>query len=649
MMKGFGFNKTNEATASPVTGQVEESVPSGWNRIMSKSQGKAYYQNITTGETKWDRPDAKASTISPPTTGTGSGMMGFRAGLTSGLNVFSKKVTAAASAAATASQNTVNEFKAKNGTRLQRTVSDSGGRPSGEEERADSFKTSGEFDNGPLEEEQFENGRLDQDGQLNDQEDPRQYSDVGAGVGSGQDTRMEFPLAREYVWTSEWELDLDFANVDEDGWTYGTDFDDLLRLQEDEMTRGKRERDDAVRRRRWIRVQQHRSVLETTESMTESTIPDALIEPSLSTQESHTSQEGNPLSDDSGDDEEENDKEEEEEPSLAPMDPFTKVQAAKAATSASGATYFKKKLNFPGALRKKEMDATKEYQNLGVTNSWLVTTPEVTETSRAELVAKTSALAARLSTAASKSVDLQKSLVSKHAISITRCDEVNAKLASTVTTYSKLVVTRDKLHRSVSELRKSVASLTKEVTKLDTAQNAEIRAANDEVEVSNQLLSDRAKALATARQRLKQDSATLQGQLLDPSQDTVADRARQKDIRKLKRAIGKAMLKRDRKLTRCETLEEEKAQVVYQEVTRRAEQRLEMTRKLSASLATVEVAIKVIKAEQSKIVKAYSQNVEPSTQRQIDQRRNAIRTELSQLREQRRSLLAQRKKEDSAL
>uniref|UniRef100_T1J7S1 Peptidyl-prolyl cis-trans isomerase n=1 Tax=Strigamia maritima TaxID=126957 RepID=T1J7S1_STRMM len=43
----------------------DDELPQGWEKRMSRSTGQAYYLNINTKESQWDRPTKPASTSSP--------------------------------------------------------------------------------------------------------------------------------------------------------------------------------------------------------------------------------------------------------------------------------------------------------------------------------------------------------------------------------------------------------------------------------------------------------------------------------------------------------------------------------------------------------------------------------------------------------
>ena len=59
-----------------------------------------------------------------------------------------------------------------------------------------------------------------------------------------------------FEWTSNWRLDLEFTNCDQEGWSYATDFWLLSLHQHQQTARKARRTFDFVRRRKWYRMMQ---------------------------------------------------------------------------------------------------------------------------------------------------------------------------------------------------------------------------------------------------------------------------------------------------------------------------------------------------------------------------------------------------------
>jgi hypothetical protein len=103
--------------------------------------------------------------------------------------------------------------------------------------------------------------------------DPKKFSDEKASPGFGYETIPEGNLSAGCVWTCDWEIDQNYTAVDKDGtfewifffwldaqvhvlgWTYAGDFVEIVRLFKADLSHASRHPNDAVRRRRWIRLQ----------------------------------------------------------------------------------------------------------------------------------------------------------------------------------------------------------------------------------------------------------------------------------------------------------------------------------------------------------------------------------------------------------
>ena len=55
------------------------------------------------------------------------------------------------------------------------------------------------------------------------------------------------------MWTTHWNVDLDYTEVDEDGWTYALQFSKFQHYIDRERSHGSAKTTHVVRRRRWLR------------------------------------------------------------------------------------------------------------------------------------------------------------------------------------------------------------------------------------------------------------------------------------------------------------------------------------------------------------------------------------------------------------
>lgn len=171
---------------------------------------------------------------------------------------------------------------------------------------------------------------------------------------------------------------------------------------------------------------------------------------------------------------------------------------------------------------------------------------------------------------------------------------------------------------------------------------------NDEMEAANQAMEDKAKALATARLRYKQDMKTLQERyqeatvLRDQIALDVSENPLRAELKICLDKLSKAQSKLNAVRHHRHALDEERREMFNQIVEHRADNELNSSNKLNQSLKSVDKQIAKLKEEQKKLIKTYTQNTDPAYRTKIDERRNEIRNQLSALRERRMNLTSQR-------
>lgn len=134
------------------------------------------------------------------------------------------------------------------------------------------------------------------------------------------------------------------------------------------------------------------------------------------------------------------------------------------------------------------------------------------------------------------------------------------------------------------------------------------------MEAANQAMEEKAKALATARLRYKQDMKTLQERFQEASsrRDQIALDSSENPLRsELKKYIDKlseANSKLDAVRHHRHAVDEERREMFNQVVEHRADMKLSTKKKLEQSLNTVEKQISKLKEEQKMLIKTYSEN-----------------------------------------
>lgn len=55
-MKGLRFPSSNTVSSTASDDSSAEELPAGWKKVTSRSTGKSYYLQISTGATQWEKP-----------------------------------------------------------------------------------------------------------------------------------------------------------------------------------------------------------------------------------------------------------------------------------------------------------------------------------------------------------------------------------------------------------------------------------------------------------------------------------------------------------------------------------------------------------------------------------------------------------------
>ncbi|RHY83387.1 hypothetical protein DYB35_006088 [Aphanomyces astaci] len=431
--------------------------------------------------------------------------------------------------------------------------------------------------------------------------DPKRYGDDRAVVGVGDDVFPTIALDDECEWTSAWEVDMsNWASVDKDGWTYGADWTDVLKLSRDELSHATKHPNDCVRRRRHIRYWKRRD--------------DNSAEGGDAANDAWSGDADTTLMDEDND------------------DPFSR-------------TAQKKQSGFRFAARAGK-DFTKDYNNIGDLNSlsWLVNASETSAAPTDEAIReKTANLEERIKEASEKSAAQEQALRLKHQKKAKEVALQQRKLALLIDQYRKVKAEHDVLQTNAVELTRVVEKLRKEA-------NDDQRAINAEMQAANQALEEKAKALATARIRYKRDNKSLTAAIqaaklrLEQQEQAAAAGTAQdpaaKELEEMVDKLTKLHAKVDAVKQHRLAIEEERKEMFNQVVEKKSDLRLQSKLKVvETSLADVDSKLSSLKSEQENVIKSFATKpVRGKVLEQLNKRRNEIRNEMSALKERRMEL-----------
>ncbi|KDO32412.1 hypothetical protein SPRG_02889 [Saprolegnia parasitica CBS 223.65] len=309
---------------------------------------------------------------------------------------------------------------------------------------------------GELTEYVYEHDRVD-GGVLRPSVDPKRYGDASAAIGLGDDVFPTTTLPEGYEWTSEWEVDLfsNWASVDKDGWTYGADWTDVLKLAKEELSHATKHPNDAVRRRRHVRYYKKQDQGSRAEAEPETTTATT----------TWAAEQDLRMSDEDAD------------------DPFSRTAQKKQ----SGF----RPMNFATRAGK---DFTKDYANITDLGSlpWLVNAQDASAVPSDEAIReKTANLEERIKKASEKSAAQEEALRAKHQKKLRDVALQQKKLSLLVEQYRKVKSEYDTLQANATELARVVDQLRKEATEKDSLANEDQRAINAEMQAANQALEEK--------------------------------------------------------------------------------------------------------------------------------------------------------------
>ena len=353
-----------------------EDLPHGWKSITSRSTNKTYYLHETSGATQWDKP-----TVSPSDHHSNS--------INKTKNVAGEIKSKAAKFGVDLSSGLTNMFnQAKTKLATDKTTPGAVAgllvvhAPIGPSDFERAFDSTGRT----VVSEIFEYDRLT--GGLGPQ-DPKRFGTRDALVGllsdelpHDDDDDDDHHLPPGYVWTSrEWLVDATYANCDEQGWTYGQDFNHIIQLYNDSRSHGERAPVDVVRRRRWIRFRQledHPSLVESVGR--KSSVADIVNDGEKQEEEEEEEEEERTLDMTTKDnrEEDENDDDDDGVDNVVDEDTVADLTNNKQNQGNAVNPFVKTKSNSTSNLFQKfgtrgGKDHTKEYQKLNVsTLEWLV-------------------------------------------------------------------------------------------------------------------------------------------------------------------------------------------------------------------------------------------------------------------------------------
>ena len=383
------------------------------------------------------------------------------------------------------------------------------------------------------------------------------------------------------------------------GWSYGTSFVHLETSVTDESSHASRHPTDVVKRRRWIRYYQKKTV--------------AVVQ-------------GDTLGNRNGLEtvleNEQDDKVKEEQhiappPSSSPL----KEEALFVSKEKKGFGFKVPKitsLKVPKRLRG-EKDITKEYQNLGtVEMEWLLSVhPKDPKKSAQALAMEAASLEERIATVSSSSIAALSTLSKKQDVHVLKTSVYTSSLQTAIEDYKRLRKKNDALESSMETIVKNVVKLRKETNALDALQNEEQRVLNTEMEASNVMLEEKAKALATARKRYKSDIARLSS---NTEKASGLQKREEPDERLALRTLYAQIVEAQNTLKGHSTPKKTKTKSHH--------------RREGRSLQIIDTEIAALKEEQKRLIKAFA-NTDVTNRAKMNVRREEIRNQLSALREER--------------
>ncbi|OQS00398.1 hypothetical protein ACHHYP_03638 [Achlya hypogyna] len=458
----------------------------------------------------------------------------------------------------------------------------------------------------------YEYDRVD-GGVLRPSVDPKRYGDASATIGQGDDMFPTTSLPEGYEWTSEWEIDLfsNWASVDKDGWTYGADWADILKLAKEELSHATKHPNDAVRRRRHVRYYKKQETARLDAEAAETSPSSWPVEQDLR------------MSDEDAD------------------DPFSRTAQKKQSGFRT--------MNFASRGGK---DYTKDYANIADlgTLPWLVSAQEASAVQSDEAIReKTANLEERIKKASEKSAAQEQTLRAKHEKKLKDVALQQKKLSLLVEQYRKVKSEYDTLQSNATELARVVDQLRKEATEKDILANEDQRAINAEMQAANQALEEKAKALVTARIRYKRDNKALTAAIqaakkrLEEQEKTKAAGADDPVAQQLEDMVEK-LTKLHSKVEAVKqhrlAIEEERKEMFSQVVEKKSDLRLQSKMKLEATLHEIDAKLESLKLEQANLLKAYASKPEGELLKQLNNRRSDIRNEMSALKSRRADLVS---------
>jgi hypothetical protein len=407
-----------------------EDLPAGWRLVSSRQSGKEYYLHLATGATQWDRPvdgepPKRAGDATTPQKQTNVGMF------SSGVSRMGFGLSSMLTHANTRLQTTLQ----------QKVIASVGGKHHAGRGHSDIDRE------GQSMVEIYENERLD--GKLH-ASDPKRYSARHALSGTGYDELPEGDLPEGHEWSTDWEIDLNYTSVDRDGWTYASDFPELNRLLQEELSHASRHPADTVRRRRWIRYSHDLNAAavspSASASMDSSHAPsgswgnDSVLD-KVDTKVGSAPESNAALYDDFDD------------------DPFHRTANKEKKTFG---------VNIKFAHRGGK-DNTKDYQSINLTEvNWLLKESDSTAAPTDEMMReKTANLEERIKDATSKSVKMEKELRAEHEKKAKDIAAQQKKLDALIAEYRKVQRENATLQISVAAHRSTVDALRKEATEKD--------------------------------------------------------------------------------------------------------------------------------------------------------------------------------------
>lgn len=600
----------DKATGAAISAASDD-LPPGWRLVTSRHSGRDYYLHLASGHTQWEKPtEAEPKNLGTPAKQTNvsnvwsSGVSRMGAGLSSMLTQANNRL-----------QTTLQS--GNNATGSQKMQGPTMRQPSSISEHEGQELV-----------EIFENERLA--GRLQPS-DPKRYSDRDATPGSGSESFPEGELPDGHEWAGEWEIDQNYTSVDRDGWTYATDFAELVRLLDEDLSHATRHPNDSVRRRRWVRY--HQPIASSSASSHD------LQEPSAWSPDNALDK-ADQLDEDSNFSRHVNDND----------DPFFRT----AQKQQSG---FRVNMKFPHRGGK---DNTKDYQSINLSDvNWLVNSEDVEKAPTDQLMRERAAnLEEQIKEATTRSIALEKNLRDQHDKKAKEIAVQQKKLDELITEYKRVQRENEELQQNVAARRSRVDALRKEATEKDLLANEEQRAVNAEMAAANQALEEKAKALATARMRYKRDNKSLAAaveeakQRLDQfqkakaqveSQDTVTKELKA-EMDKVRQVHAKLEAVRQHRLA----LEEESKALFNLVVEKKADMKFKSKKKLEAALKEVDGKLQHLKEEQAALTKSLAQKPEGEELRKLNQRRSDIRSEMGALKERRTMLLAEKRKQEGS-